>query len=133
MNKKLAITLILVAFVAGAAGGWSYAGYQWSRFFTLYFAATETSHVSLTLGTLKKLRANDFACSIESLEVSLDGSLSTLGATFNDIPESEREKTLKALGKAKAYRAQFPRKTEIPEDDQEVERALALANERTNR
>jgi hypothetical protein len=127
MNKKLAIIFIAVAFVFGIVSGGLADRYYGRQFFSLFYASMETSHANSTLETLKSLRANKVTNSVELLEGSLDGSLMVLDATMDYIPKSEQDKQLKVFGKIKAYRAQFPRKTEDLETDQAVSNALSRA------
>ena len=127
MNKKLAIILIVVAFIFGIVGGGLADRYYGRQFFSLFYASMETSHANSTLVTLKNLRANNITNSVELLEGNLDGSLMVLDATMDYIPKSEQDNELKVFTKAKEYRVQFPRKTESSETDQAVSNALSRA------
>jgi len=79
-----------------------------------------TYQVRTDVGTLRRLRSGNTNL-IELLEDSLDWSLVSL-SHFELGPRQ-----IKALEAAKQYRLKFPRKTENPELDAEVARALALS------
>jgi hypothetical protein len=133
MNKKLAIVLIVIAFVAGIiAGGLAYRHYA-GRAFEQFNAIMATFHAEGTVDTLKLLRSNDITNSIEGLEMELDENLAVLNQTVDYLPEPARDEELKVLQKAKAYRAKFPRKTQSPEIDQAVSNVLSRVEVSNNK
>jgi hypothetical protein len=101
MNRKLAVTLIAVAFIFGIVGGGFTDRYYCRQTFLLFYASTESSSATSTLVTLKNLRANNATNALELLEGSLDGSLTVLDAAMDYIPKPEQDKQLKIFASPK--------------------------------
>src|SRR5258708_2964916 len=102
MNKKLAIVLIIIAFVVGTIGGGLAHRYYAGRAFGQFNAVMATFHADGAVHTLKLLRANDLTNSIESMEMELDENLAVLNETMDCLPKPARDEELKVLQKAKA-------------------------------
>jgi hypothetical protein len=133
MNRKLAVTLIVGAFVLGIVGGWCADRYYCRQFVTYFYASNETSEADSILLTLKNLRANRITNAVELLEGRLDGCLMVLDATTDYVPKSQQDKQSKLFEKIKEYRSQFPRNTEDLEIDQAVSNVLSRAKIETGK
>ena len=138
MNKKLAIILIGIAFLVGAMGG------NWKAKRSL----NQTTHqkivtpiIALELGEighgvsmLNQIRANNITGAIDQLENNLDGSLAVLiGSQTFDMPQSQREQSLKAFQIAKEYRDKFPYTNEDAEISQTISNEFLLVDVKTNK
>ncbi len=87
-------------------------------------ASQETSKAKTSLGVLQRLRDGRTTNLLELLESDLDTEIISVTSLTKDLTDEQ----IKLLRAAKAYRIQFPRKTEYPETDQDVARALSLAD-----
>jgi uncharacterized protein YneF (UPF0154 family) len=134
MSKKLAIILIVVAFLVGAiGGGWSI-GYFYNRLTTRLVCNTETARAVMDMAALNRIRSNNVTNAIKLLETELDGSMITLGLYLKDIPKSQLDADqLKALRRIKDYRDKFPHTNEYPELNRIISNALLLADVETNK
>jgi hypothetical protein len=127
MSKKLAITLILTAFVVGAiGGGWSIANMS-KRLVYLQ----ETDEAATDVALLNRIRSNNITNAVDMLETKLDISLAMLSSDFKDIPKTQRVEVLKTIQMAKDYRDKFPHKNSYPDLNQAVSNAFSLVE--TNR
>jgi len=128
MNKKLAIILIVAAFLIGViGGGWS-VGYFYNHF-ALRFAYISAAAKTVTdVSVLNQLQANNVTNAVRQLDTELDGSLMSLWFFRKDIASSDRDMALKTLRKAKEYRTKFPHKSGYAEIDQTVSNALSLVD-----
>jgi hypothetical protein len=126
MNKKLAITLIVAAFIVGTiGGGWSVA-YVLNHITMRLFYATDADDAVTDVALLNRVRSNNVTDVVDVLETRLDGSVAKLGFYFKDIPESERAEVLKTLHRVKEYRDKFPHTNDVPEINQAVSNAFLL-------
>lgn len=129
MSKKLAIVLIVVAFLVGAIGGAVGTNYFWKRFMNTFYSTSLAAQTGMDVSLLKQLRANNVTNAIDLLEIELDGSVVGLGVYLRDIPESRRDPThLEILSQAKGYRSKFPHQSSSPLGDQMISNAFSLVN-----
>src|SRR5882724_8989670 len=134
MNKKLAIVLIVVAFVIGAIGG-AWAMRIFYNSFMLRFASSgETSKIVNDVTALTWIRKNDVTNAVEFLENDLDSSLMYFSILVNDVPKSKIDpKDLKSLRMAKSYRDKFPYTNEDVEISQTISKRFLLLDVKTNK
>jgi hypothetical protein len=126
MSKKLAITLIVTAFVVGAiGGGWS-VGYIFNHITMRLIYMSETANAGTDVALLNRIRSNNVTNAVDVLETKLDTSVGMLGFYFKDIPESERVEVSKTLQEVKAYRDKFPHTNDYPEINQAISNAFLL-------
>jgi hypothetical protein len=143
MNKKLAIILIVAAFIVGIIGGGGSVGYYFIRHLIGINRVIEQSEIQdqtgnaiLCISALKKLRADGTTNVAEFLESRLDDSTAALGRYVENIPNSQRDPDsveIKVLRRTKEYRDQFPRKKTDSSIDADVAGAFNLLNDITNR
>jgi uncharacterized protein YneF (UPF0154 family) len=142
MNKKLAITLIVVAFIVGAiAAGGSVRYFFVQRQVTLikildyqFECQPEISTSLVSIPALKMLRSGDKSSSntVEYLELQLDYSVAGIEKYIEHHSLSESNSfpvMLKVLRSAKRYREQFPHTNQDIFIQKEVEQAFSLVNE----
>jgi len=134
MNKKLAIVLIVVAFVIGAIGG-AWAMRIFYNSFMLRFASSgETSKIVNDVTALTWIRKNDVTNAVEFLENDLDSSLMYFSILVNDVPKSKIDpQDLKSLRMAKSYRDKFPYTNEDVEISQTISKRFLLLDVKTNK
>jgi hypothetical protein len=128
MRKKLAIALIVVAFLVGAVGTGLAVGYFYNRSALRLVCLSEAAKAGMDVSVLNQLQANNITNAIRLLDTQLDGSLITLWFFRNDITPSDRDTTLGILRKAKEYRAKFPHRSGSPTIDESVSNALSLVD-----
>jgi hypothetical protein len=134
MNKKLAVVLVIVAFLAGAIGGATGTNYFWKRFMNTFYSTSLAEEIGTDVVLLNQLRANNVTNAADFLEIRLNGSLVGLGVYLQNIPESRRDPTqVGILGQAKEYRSKFPYKDSFPLGDQMISNAFSLVNMKTNK
>jgi hypothetical protein len=142
MNKKLAIILIVVAFIAGAVAAGGSVGYLFVQRLVImnkildyqFECQPELSTSLVSISALKKFRSNETSNSnaVEYLELQLDYSVAGLGRYVGHLPLSERDSdsvTMKVLRSAKKYREQFPHTNQDVLIQKDIERAFSLVNE----
>jgi len=131
MNKKIAIILIVAAFLIGVVGG----GWRVNHFLNrTTHQKIETSIIALELGEvgnnvaiLTQIRSNNLTNGIDRLESNLDGSLLVLiGSQTFDMPQFQREQLQNAFRIAKDYRNKFPHENEQPEVSRAITKAFSL-------
>lgn len=135
MNKKLAIPLIIVAFILGViAGGWGISVF-WGHLSMGLITKSEAAETSLDVAVLEKLRAHNVTNAIDALEIRLDGSIGELGFYLSGIPKNKRDpQDLKVLQMAKSYREKYPHPhIDYPEIDQMVSNAFLLVEDQINK
>jgi hypothetical protein len=139
MSKKLAIPLIIVAFIIGMiVGGWSIS-FFWEHLNRDLMTSSAAAETSLDVAILKELRTkNNVTNAIDVLEIRLDSSIGELGLYLNEIPKIKRDpQDLKSLQIAKNYREKYPRTyphtdVDYSEIDQFVSNAFLLVSDQTN-
>jgi hypothetical protein len=137
VNKKLAIALIVVAFVIGIiAGGWG-VGHVFGRLTVRLITSNAAAQTSIDVALLKRLRANNVTNTVGVLETELDGSVSALGFYMGETPKANREpQQLKALQIAKEYREKYPQTYTNADEivmSQMVSNAFLLVSDQTNK
>jgi hypothetical protein len=127
MNKKLAIILIVTAFVVGAiGGGWS-VGYIFNDITMRLIYTSETKNAATDVALLNRIRSNNVTNAVDVLETDLDGSVGMLGLYLKNIPKTERVEVLKTLQRVKEYRDKFPHSNDYyPEINQVDSNAFLL-------
>ena len=127
MNKKLAIILIVTAFVVGAiGGGWS-VGYIFNDITMRLIYTSETKNAATDVALLNRIRSNNVTNAVDVLETDLDGSVGMLGLYLKNIPKTERVEVLKTLQMVKEYRDKFPHSNDYyPEINQVDSNAFLL-------
>jgi|GEM_PF-2044157 hypothetical protein len=121
MNKKLAICLIVLAFLVGTVGGFMVTNHFWKRFTNVFYSTALAAQTGTDVHLLSWLRSNNVTNTVDLLEIQLDGSVVGLGVYLQNLPESERDPTqVKILQQAKAYRSKFPHKSSSPLGDQMI-------------
>jgi hypothetical protein len=134
MNKKLAIILIIIAFLIGAGGGFFSTNYFWLNFMGKFYSTSLAAQTGIDVHLLNSLRSNNVTNAIDLLEIELDGSVVGLGTYLRDIPESRRDSTqMKILGRAKEYRSKFPHESSSSLGDQMISNAFLLVDVQTNK
>lgn len=127
MSKKLSITLIIVAFLVGMAGGGLGSSYFWGHFVNKFAAMAEAANANFDIATLNQLQANNVTNAIRLMESRLDDSVGSLGFYVGQIPKAKRDPTqMKIIGKAKEYRDKFPYKSGESIIDESVSNAFSL-------
>jgi hypothetical protein len=142
MNKKLAIILIVVAFIAGAVAAGGSVGYLFVQRLVImnkildyqFECQPELSASLVSISALKKFRSNETSNSnaVEYLELQLDYSVAGLGRYVGHLPLSERDSdsvTMKVLRSANKYREQFPHTNQDVLIQKDIEQAFSLVNE----
>ena len=143
MNKKLAITWIVIGFVGGAvvAGGIVRHFYIQrlvilNKFLDYQFECQpEISTLFVSVSALQKLRSDETFNSnaVEYLELQLDYAVAGIGKYVEHHPMSERDPSfpsIKAtLRSAKRYREQFPYTNQDALIQKEIEQAFSLVND----
>jgi cobalamin-dependent methionine synthase I len=128
MDKKLAVSLIVAAFLVGAVGAGVTVGYSYNRMALRLVCLSETAKAGMDVGVLNQLQANNITNAIRLLDTELDGSLVTLWFFRDDIRPSDRDITLGTLRKAKEYRAKFPHQGDSSTIDETVSNAFSLVD-----
>ena len=130
MSKKLAIPLIIAAFIIGVvAGGWCVSA-LWGHLNMQLMTKTAAAEAGLDVAVLKELRANNDTNAIGLLETRLDSSVMELGYNLNNIPQNKRDpQDLQTLQIAKSYREKYPHPNPgYPIIDQMVSNAFLLVS-----
>lgn len=134
MSKKLAIVLIVGAFLIGGFTGFITTNYYWTRFTNTFYSTSLAADIGTDTLLLNSLRTKKLTNAIDLLEVELDGSVIGLGVYLHNLPESSRDPMqLKILQQAKDYRSKFPRKNGFPLSDQMVSNAFSLVSMKTHK
>jgi hypothetical protein len=128
MDKKLAVTLIVAAFLVGAVGTGVTVGYFYNRMAARLVYLSETEKAGMNVGVLNQLHANNTTNAIQLLDIELDGSLITLWFFRNEITPSDRDVTLGVLRKVKEYRTKFPHEFDDPTFVETVSNVLSLVD-----
>jgi uncharacterized protein YneF (UPF0154 family) len=142
MNKKLAIILIVVAFIVGAVAAGGSVGYFFVQRLVIinkildyqFQCQPELSTSLVTISALKKFRSDKTSNSnaVEYLEYQLDCAVAGLGRYVGHLPLSERDPrsvTMTILRLDKKYREQFPHTNQDVLIQKEVEQAFLLVND----
>jgi hypothetical protein len=146
MNNKLAIILIVAAFIVGAvvAGG-SVRYFFVQRQVTLNKildyqseCQPEISTSLVSIPALKMLRSGDKSSSntVEYLELQLDYSVAGIEKYIEHHSLSESNSfpaILKVLRSAKRYREQFPHTNQDASVQKDIEQAFSMVNDPPNR
>jgi hypothetical protein len=121
---------ILIAgftFLVGGIGGAVAGGYVAINFTGGFFAdgfmLGQAVNAQTRVAVLRQLRMNEPQKAIELLETHLDGDIIGLRADDKYAP-STNESVKKAISRARDYRAEYPRKTGLPEVDAGVHDVL---------
>lgn len=116
-----------VAFLLGGAGGIVAGVYVaihfTSNFFADGFMAGQALETQVSVAVLRKLRANENQKAIDLLETRLDGYIIGL-RTDRGYPDGTNESVRQAISRARDYRAEYPRKSGLPEADAAVNAVL---------
>lgn len=131
MKLKLLISLaVIVAFVTGfLLGRWQARQSVDSHIGKLSMPEIRraTADFSKAAGLLKAIRAGTTNEALEDLEGELDTQVLLIGAVAEATLPSERDKQwLSRIRWLRDYRAQHPRKTEVPAIDKQVAHVLSL-------
>jgi hypothetical protein len=144
MNKKIAIVLIVAAFIVGAVAAGGSVRYFFVRQLVVmnkildyqFECQPEISTSLVSISALKKLRSDETSNSnaVEYLEYQLDCAVFGLGRYVGHLPLSESERdprsaTMSVLRTAKKYREQFPHTNQDVLIQKEIERAFSLVND----
>ena len=78
MSKKLAITLIITAFLIGAIVASGAVGYFFNRFGLRLAYTVEAERTIMDVSVLNQLQANNVTNAVRQLDTELDGSLMSL-------------------------------------------------------
>jgi hypothetical protein len=134
MNKKLAIVLIVAAFLIGAISAYRATRQRYEKDFLLSSKAEDSGHVQNRVYLLNLLRTNNTAKAIENLEMNLDWELIFLGHYMSNAPKSPLDPyILKYIQEAKQYRENFPHKGQTVGIDQDVSNVFLLVSSLTNK
>jgi hypothetical protein len=134
MNKKIAIILIIIAFLIGAGSGFFLTNYFWSNFMGKFYSTSLSAQTGMDVQLLKSLRSNNVTNAIDLLEIELDSSIVGLGVYLNNVPQSKRDSIqIKMLQRAKEYRSQFPYKEDSVLSERMISNAFLLVNVQTNK
>jgi hypothetical protein len=124
---KLAVLCVFVLIAGIAIGGYGAMSYMStfnSGLLSSRLANAATADVNTRIIVLRSLRASNQTAAIDMLEVLLDGDLLVLGS-FK--PEERPAAASRILRSAAEYRSKYPHKTDSPEVDAGVQRALRSA------
>jgi hypothetical protein len=125
MSKKLAIPLIVAAFIIGVIGGGWYVAHAYNHFTSNLICNNAGAEIGGEVHVLDLLRKNDITNAVDLMEVNLNGSLETLGLFITTDPKEEIDSnTVKMLRIGKAYRDKYPFNSDDPSVDQIVSNAL---------
>jgi len=142
MNKKLAIVLIVVAFIVGAIAAGGSVGYFFVRRLVItnkildyqFECQPEISASLMSIHTLKRIRSDETSNSnaVEYLELQLDYSVAGIEKYVEHHSLSESNSfpaMMPALRLAKRYREQFPHTNQDVLIQKEIEQAFSLVND----
>ena len=141
MNKKIAIVLIVAAFIVGAVAAGGSVRYFFVRQLVVmnkildyqFECHPEISTSLVSIPALKMLRSGDKSSSntVEYLELQLDYSVAGIEKYIEHHSLSESNSfpaILKVLRSAKRYREQFPHTNQNASVQKDIEQAFFLAN-----
>jgi hypothetical protein len=119
MTRTRVTVLVAGVFIAGVVVGGGLAAWLYDRFvLSNYVAMSAASGVGNKLTVLRAVRTGDTNGAVQSLELSLDGDLVTLGL----LPSSTIDgPTSRILNRVASYREEYPHKF----GDAEVDTAIA--------
>lgn len=93
-----------------------------------YLETMEGTQASSALSGLKRLRSGDTNGAIEHLESELDGALIGLAGLYYNAPNKKPDALVqRTLGRARDYRAKYPREIEDVEVSGAISNVLNLA------
>jgi hypothetical protein len=124
ITKTLGAGLVLgflLAVAAGGIGGWHFG----HRFLLNAWVQEQAADVQGHLGALQKLRSGDTNEAIEFLESRLDDDLVILEPEGYQLQAQVQTEMYAALGAAKHYRSEHPRKSRRGIIDEMVRNALS--------
>jgi hypothetical protein len=134
MNKKLAIFLIIAAFLIGSIIGHQIASRKFEKILQISSENTASGYANNSIWLLNVLRTNNTAKAISNLEMNLDWDLIFLNMDMSNAPESPLNPYFqKAILKAKEYRSQFPYKSDNRLEDEDVSNVFLRINTSTNK
>jgi uncharacterized membrane protein len=134
MNKKLAIFLIIAAFLVGSIIGHQIASRKYERAFQINDENINSGSANNSVYLLSLLRTNNTAKAIENLEMNLDWYLIFLNSAMSNAPKSPLDPYFpKPIRKAKEYRSQFPYKSDSRLEDEEVSNIFLHIDASTNK
>ncbi|HVU07623.1 MAG TPA: hypothetical protein VHG89_03670 [Verrucomicrobiae bacterium] len=120
MNKKLAISFIVVAFIIGVVSGGIGMRQVLVSFLNKFVLTTQSAQIGRDVSLLTYIRANDITNATELLEIDLNSSLIAFDSFIGDASQAQRNSSdMKILRGAKMYRTKFPYK-DTPDIDETI-------------
>ena len=130
MDKRLAISLMIGFYVLGTAIGFGLSYWFGSSFARELTSSSAAAGVSTTVSVLQRLRNSDTNGAINLLETLLDGDLISLHGALESVPPAKRDAMyVKALKRARDYRAQYPHSSGHATVNAAVSDALKMADD----
>jgi uncharacterized protein YneF (UPF0154 family) len=142
MNKKVAIVLIVVAFIVGAIAAGGSVGYFFARRFVImnkflnyqFECQPEISTSLVSIHALQRFRSDETSNSnaVEYLELQLDYSVVGIGKYIEHHSLSESNSfpaMVPVLRLAKRYREQFPHTNQDVLIQKKIEQVFSLVND----
>jgi hypothetical protein len=134
MNKKLAIFLIIAAFLIGSIISYKTTSRKYENEIQISSENENAAYAQNSVYLLNFLRTNNSAKAIENLEMNLDWDLFGLNYSMSNAPKSPLDPYfLKDIQIAKEYRDQFPHKSDSPSLDGEISNIFLRVNTLTNK
>ena len=134
MNKKIAIALIIAAFLIGSIIGHQIASRKFEKILQVSSENTASGWANNSIWLLNVLRTNNTAKAISNLEMNLDWQLIDLNYSMSNAPASPLNPYFyKSIQRAKEYRSQFPYKSDSQLEDEGVSNILLHVNALTNK
>ncbi|HZL78580.1 MAG TPA: hypothetical protein VFC17_06980 [Candidatus Limnocylindrales bacterium] len=134
MNKKLAIFLIIAAFLIGSIIGHQIASRKYEKIIQISSENVASGYANNSVWLLNVLRTNNTAKAIENLEMNLDWELIDLNYSMSNAPASPLNPYFyKSIQRAKEYRSQFPYKSDSRLEDEAVSNIFLHVNALTNK
>lgn len=130
-NRTKFIAGLSVAFLVGAAGGLALGGYGGFRLAAGSIldgcVSRDAREIQTRVATLKDLRAGRHEQAIELIESDLDDALIILDPAepYPSVTERTVTQVRKAIGGAKAYRTEHPRRSTRPAVDKMITNLFA--------
>jgi hypothetical protein len=129
MKKSHVILFVSLSLIFGAVGGWFAAGYRYGQWANNFASSATLGDLGEAYSALQSARAGDTNIAVEMLESRLDVAIIDLAAKVRETADSKkRDGYLRALARARDYRAVHPRTTDSPEFDGAVAQALSVAS-----
>jgi hypothetical protein len=126
MKRFSFILWLVIGLIIGGLSGWFIAGRQYGRWAEGFVTAGALPELGDAYHPLKALRAGDTNEALDLLEMQLDGAIIQLSSVL-PLQKDEKMKAayVRALTRARDYRATYPRKSGSAELDEGVAEALS--------